>query len=122
MGKNHRVFMDNYFSSYNLFRFLNAQNLYARGTVNMKRKDLPKNLKEDKFMSRGGTDITVSDYSICCIKWKDKKSVCVLSCLEKAAEMNHVDRKDRDDAISKVLCQNSTISYSINTGYVYLFN
>ncbi|XP_035208655.1 piggyBac transposable element-derived protein 4-like [Stegodyphus dumicola] len=58
-GNNHRVFMDNYFSSYNLFRFLKTQNIYACGTVNMNRKYLPKNLKEDKFMSRGDIDFSV---------------------------------------------------------------
>lgn len=34
-GKNHRVYMDNFFTSYNLFKFLKTQNIFACGTVNM---------------------------------------------------------------------------------------
>jgi len=51
-GKNHIVYMDNYFSSYNLYEILKQNNIYAVGTVNSNRKKLPK-LSDDKKMMRG---------------------------------------------------------------------
>lgn len=47
-GKNHRLYMDNFFTSYELFCFLETQNVYCSGTVNLSRKNIPKNLTEDK--------------------------------------------------------------------------
>lgn len=47
-GRNHRLFMDNFFTSYNLFKFLGTQNVFACGMVNISRKNLPKNLSDDK--------------------------------------------------------------------------
>ena len=43
-GKNHHLFMDNFFTTYNLFRFLDTKNVFCCGTVNLNRKNLPKNL------------------------------------------------------------------------------
>jgi hypothetical protein len=47
VGKNHIVYMDNYFSSYNLYEILKQNNIYAVGTVNSNRNNLPK-LSDDK--------------------------------------------------------------------------
>ena len=43
-GKNHRIYMDNYFTTYELFWYLETKNLYACGTVMLKRKNLPNSL------------------------------------------------------------------------------
>ncbi|GFY55831.1 piggyBac transposable element-derived protein 4 [Trichonephila inaurata madagascariensis] len=48
LGKNHVLFFDNYFTSYDLLKHLETQDITACGTVNMSRKNLPKNLLEDK--------------------------------------------------------------------------
>lgn len=52
-GKNHRVYMDNFFPSYNLIKFLKTQNILACGTVNMSWKSLPKNLTHNNLLKRG---------------------------------------------------------------------
>ncbi|GFW81239.1 piggyBac transposable element-derived protein 4 [Trichonephila clavipes] len=42
LGKNYVLFFDNYFTSYDLLKHLETQNITACGTVNMSRKNLPK--------------------------------------------------------------------------------
>ena len=42
-GKNHRIFMDNFFTSYELFHFLETKNIYSCSTVNLNRKKIAKN-------------------------------------------------------------------------------
>ena len=58
-GKNHIVYMDNYFSSYALFKELKGKQIFACGTVNPTRKDFPK-LQSDKVLKRGEFDFLVS--------------------------------------------------------------
>ncbi|GFV56862.1 piggyBac transposable element-derived protein 4 [Trichonephila clavipes] len=55
LGKNHVLFFDNYFT-YDLLKHLEALNITSCGTVNMSRKNLPKNLLEDKKMKQGDLD------------------------------------------------------------------
>ncbi|GFY66665.1 piggyBac transposable element-derived protein 4 [Trichonephila inaurata madagascariensis] len=50
LGKNHVLLFDNYFTSYDLLKHLETLNITACGTVNMFRRNLPKNLLEDKKM------------------------------------------------------------------------
>ncbi|GFY50058.1 piggyBac transposable element-derived protein 4 [Trichonephila inaurata madagascariensis] len=66
--KPHVLFFDNYFTTYDLLKHLETQNITACGTVNMSRKNLSKNLLEDKKMKRGDFDWSVSNDDIACIK------------------------------------------------------
>lgn len=53
--KNHIVYMDNFFSSYNLYKILQDNKIYTVGTVNARRQNLPV-LVEDKKLKRGEFD------------------------------------------------------------------
>ena len=44
--------MDNYFTSFSLFRYLENQKIFACGTVNMSKINLLKNLKSEKTIKR----------------------------------------------------------------------
>ncbi|GFY43086.1 piggyBac transposable element-derived protein 4 [Trichonephila inaurata madagascariensis] len=95
LGKNHVLFFDNYFT-YDLLKHLETQNITACGTVNMSRKNLPKNLLEDKKMKRGDFDWSVSNDDIACIKWKDKRIVHILATLDEATKSCEIERKEKD--------------------------
>ncbi|KAL3225635.1 hypothetical protein MRX96_025673 [Rhipicephalus microplus] len=99
-GKYHRVFFDNYFASYYLLKDLAEAGIYACGTVNASRKHLP-NLKSDKMMKRGDTDYSVSNDKLCCLKWRDKRTVHLLSNFHDPADEVQVNRKEKDGAITK---------------------
>ncbi|GFU54491.1 piggyBac transposable element-derived protein 4 [Trichonephila clavipes] len=96
LGKNHVLFFDNYFTSYDLLKHLETQNIIACGTMNMSRKNLPKNLLEDKKMKRGDFDWSVSNDDIACIKWKDKRIIHILATLGEATKSCEIKRKEKD--------------------------
>ncbi|GFU43616.1 piggyBac transposable element-derived protein 4 [Trichonephila clavipes] len=56
LGKTHVLFFDNYFTSNDLLKHLETQNITACGTVNMSKRNLPKYLLKDKKMKRGDFD------------------------------------------------------------------
>jgi len=93
--KNHTVFMDNFFTSYNLFKILKDNLIYAVGTVNASRKNLPK-LKDDKLILRGEYDWKIFNTGIVMYKWKDNKCVHLLSSLHSPEDTGNVNRKSKD--------------------------
>lgn len=121
-GKNHQLFMDNFFTSYNLFSFLKTKSVFACGTVNMTRKNLPENFLVDKKLKRGQFDWFVSNDEITYLKWKDKRCVTVLSALENPIESQEVERKERDGNKIKVSCPKAIIDYRKNMGFVDHFD
>ncbi|GFS57905.1 piggyBac transposable element-derived protein 4 [Trichonephila inaurata madagascariensis] len=96
LGKNHVLCFDNYFTSYDLLKDLETQNITACGTVNMSRKNLPKNLLEDKKMKRSDFDWSVNNADIACIKWKNKRIVHILATLDEATKSYEIERKEKD--------------------------
>ncbi|KAM7293048.1 piggyBac transposable element-derived protein 4 [Ixodes scapularis] len=119
-GRHHRVFFDNYFTSYGLLKDLREQGIYACGTVNHNRKHLPK-LQADKEMERGNADWSVSDESVCCMKWKDKRSVHLLSNFHDPTQGAEVDRKNNDGTVTKVPCAAALHDYNKNMNFVNKF-
>ncbi|GFQ78188.1 piggyBac transposable element-derived protein 4 [Trichonephila clavata] len=115
LGKNHVLFLDNYFT-YDLLKYLETQNITACGTVNISRKSLPKNLLEDKKMKRGDFDWSISNEDIACIKWKDKRIVHILTTLDEAIKSYEVERKEKDGKIIKIACPKAIIDYNKNMG------
>ena len=96
-GKNHRIFMDNFFTSYELFCFLETQSTYGCGTVMLNRRNMPKTLlSQDKDLKRGTFDWAVSEDNIICVKWKDKRPVSILSSFPDAIDSVEIDRKEKD--------------------------
>lgn len=121
-GRNHRIFMDNYFSSYDLYKFLETKNIYACGTVNMSRKHMPKNLSADKALKRGEYDWAVSCDNIVCVKWKDRRCVHILSTMENPTTECKIERKERDGSKKEISCPQSVVSYNKNMGFVDHFD
>ncbi len=88
----------------------------------MNRKNLPKDLKEEKVMARGEFDYAISNDGIYCVKWKDKRSVCVLSSLEEPLVVTEIGRKEKDGNTTTVPCPNAIIKYNKNMGFVDMFD
>lgn len=96
-SKNHVVYMDNFLSSYNLYKFLESKSIYAYGTVNMMRKNLPKQLSHTKLLKKGDFDYAICNDNIVCLKWEDNRSVpTILSALENPTNLCKVERKNKD--------------------------
>ena len=81
-NKGHKVFMDNYFTSVNLFEYLkNEKNICATGTIRKNRiPQTPISFKEsEKSMKRGDDSVFCKKDDIVLTVWKDNSMVSVLS-------------------------------------------
>ncbi|XP_067141824.1 piggyBac transposable element-derived protein 3-like [Centruroides vittatus] len=88
------IIMDNYFTSLELFEYLKSQGVYACGTIRSNRAGLPK-LAIDKDLKRGEYDFRISDQGIAYFKWKDNRSVHLLSNYH-GTEVVNVKRTQKD--------------------------
>lgn len=77
-GNRHHVYMDNYFSSPELYESLAQQELGACGTLRVNRIGVPDIIKRAK-MSRGDPPISAQDGKLQFISWQDKKQVNLIS-------------------------------------------
>lgn len=106
VGKNHHVFVDNFFSSIPLAENLLQDKIYVCGTVCANRQGIPregapktqggvKRLRqgESLFLRKGNVVVTV---------WKDKKPVYFLSTQSNPVGDDRVNRRQRDGSIVEV--------------------
>lgn len=118
--KNHILYMDNFFSSYNLYKILKDNQIYAVGTVNALQQNLPK-LIEDKNLKRD-FDWKTSDTGITMFKWKDNKCVHLLSSIHTADDKISVNRKAKNGTLNKVSCPKVLYDYNKNMNFVDNFD
>ena len=72
-GKNHVVYMDNFFSSPELFQQMLPKQIYCCGTVHLNRRGMPEAIKAAKLKKRGEI-ITMQKGNLVATAWKDKKN------------------------------------------------
>ena len=103
LDKGHRVYMDNYYTSIELFDELYARNTYACGTVRTNRKGLPVVLsdKEHTKKMKPGDLIFRRKEHMLAVKWFDRKPVNMLSTCHPASVV-HVEKR-RFDGTQKVI-------------------
>ena len=77
LGRGHKIYMDQYYSSISLFQELYAKQTVAVGTCMANQKGLPKDLVKQRLPRGGGVSCT--DGALLALKWRDKHDVLVLS-------------------------------------------
>lgn len=116
-NKNYFLYFDNYFTSYPLMSYLKSNGIYACGTVNMTRKHLPQ-LKDDKSLKQGEYDWNTDQFSISIIKWKDKRSVSLLSNFHNPTDTDIVPRRAKDGTLTMIPCPKILKDYNENMNCV----
>lgn len=86
------VYIDNFFNSPKLQVELLSKRIFACGTCQSNRKNMPKHLKTDKEMKRGDMDYRSAE-GISCVKWMDNRSVLMLSNFIPPTEKIKVSRR-----------------------------
>ena len=94
LGKGHHVYMDNYYTSPDLFHELFAKEMYACGTCRKLRKNLPKAVTTAK-LKRKGDCVFRRDGPLLCFKWREKKDMLMLSTIHEAILVK-TRKRDRD--------------------------
>ena len=92
LGKGH-VYMDNYYSSPDLFFELHNKECFTCGTCRKNRKNLPKAVTTAKLKWKGDY-VFRRDGPLLCLKWWEKKDVLMLSTIHEAVfvETGKADR------------------------------
>ncbi|XP_063224514.1 piggyBac transposable element-derived protein 4-like [Bacillus rossius redtenbacheri] len=121
-GCHHIVFMDNYFSSYDLFSNLKSKSeIYACGTINPRRKHLPA-LKDEKQLERGEFDCRVSEDGVAVYRWKDNKAVNLISTCHDPLDVSSVNRKMKDGTVTTIKCPQVLKDYNSHMNFVDNFD
>ena len=93
LDKGHRVYMDNYYTSCELFEELLYRYTFACGTVRPNRKGLPEAVVKAKLKSRDEC-VFRRNGSMLCFRWFDKKPVTMLTTIHEA-NMVETGKTDR---------------------------
>ena len=125
-NKGHHVYMDNYFSSVSLAKFLLSVNTYMIGTARVMYKGWPKEFKDtealNKQMNRGDDRSVVLDSNVECLIWKDKKAVAFVNTVTQPGTHINVTQRNKDGSRSQVSCPESVKHYNAHMGGVDLFD
>ncbi|XP_045134451.1 piggyBac transposable element-derived protein 3-like [Portunus trituberculatus] len=115
-NKNHKLFFDNYFTSFPLLEVLQGLKIQACGTVRQTRKDFPI-LAGDKELKRGQFDYRSTPNGLTVYKWMDKKAVLMASNYH-GIEATTVKRTEKDGKKAIVPCPQVVKDYNDNMGGV----
>lgn len=118
VGKGHHIYFDNFFNSIALQKQLQAELIYACGTVRSNRKGLPDDIKADKELTRGESDWRISKDGLAFIKWRDRKCVLFLGNHHNPSIESTVSRKQKDGTSQSVVCPAMGKDYNKHMGYV----
>ena len=91
-GRGHHVYMDNYYTSPQLFSDLRDNGFGVCGTVRVNRCGLPAAMKES--VRKGETKAIQVDNSMLAIKWMDKRAVTALTTIHEDTAVA-VERRSR---------------------------
>ena len=93
LKKGYTLYIDNWYSSPNLFRRLSEQGTNVIGTVRVNRKNMPREIKETKL--KKGEVMALFSHKLMALKWHDKKEVTMLSTVHDKAGMTNTGKKRR---------------------------
>ena len=96
LGKGHHVYMDNYYSSPELFFELHFKEIFACSTCRSNRKNMPESITKAKLKKKGEC-VFRRNGPLLCLRWKEKKNVTMLSTVYEAifVETGCVDREGK---------------------------
>ena len=117
-GDNHEVYMDNFFSSVNLFEERLKKSVLCCGTLRTNRKGCPEVLKGKKVVRKQGETKTMQKGRLTAYAWFDKKPITFLSTCVDPTEAATVKRRCRDGTQKDVNCPAVVTKYNANMGGV----
>ena len=99
-NEGHKLYFDNYFSSYQLLQTLKSKKIFAAGTVRVNRFYKPP-LLEDKSLKHTGRgsydEVTNEDGDVVLVKWMDNRSVILASNFVGVGSLDEVSRWDKSE-------------------------
>jgi len=78
-GFGHKLYMDNFYSSPDLYDDLAQKKIFCCGTVRLHRKGMPKDLKPKTLRLKHGDIRVRTRGDLTAVVWKDKRDMCLLT-------------------------------------------
>lgn len=94
----HKLYYDNYFSSFELLKTLHCRKIYAAGTIRVNRFAHPP-LRSDKKMRGCSDEVTSLDGEVVLVKWLDSRAVILASNFLGTATFDEVERWGKKEKI-----------------------
>jgi len=112
-GRGHKLYMDNFFSSSELFDDFMKKQIYCCGTVRPNRKSMPQDLKPKTTKLKRGDIRVRTRADLTAILWWDKRDVCMLTNIHNTpAEGNFCNER------GKAIKAQIVMDYNHHLGYV----
>lgn len=119
VGKCHKVYFDNFFTTIPLLRELLKEDIYACGTIRKKRRLEPKDIANNNNKMLRGTSLwKITKEGIFYLKWMDNKPVLFASNFHGPNEIQTVSRKLKDGTSQDITCLQLVKDYNSHMGYV----
>ena len=109
--KFHVVYIDNFFTSLPLVRFLLEHGTYCCGTIRVNRVGLPREIKNPRCVRKPGDIVRLQKDSIQAIAWFDRRKVTLVSTVHTSAD-NAVTRRRGATTDDPYLRPNAIEEYS----------
>jgi len=121
-GFGHKLYMDNFFSSPDLYNDLAQKKIFCCGTVRLHRKGMPKDLKPKTLRLKHGDIRVRTKGDLTAVVWKDKRDVCLLINIHETREGNYRDEHGNAIKPAIVADYNRHMGHVDNTGRVAIVN
>lgn len=105
------VVFDNFFTSFDLMKFLRTNNLFSVGTVRINKKELPPDMKKKQKMQRGEHK-SFSKENVAAILWQDNRTVAMLTTAHNPDELITVSRTEKNGSKVNVSCPKAIKDYT----------
>lgn len=115
--KNHTVNIDNYFTSYDLFKMLKEKQIFARGTAWSNRRNFPSTVLHPKCVKNQGDKTVVQSGKIVAYAWRDKKTIYFLSSVDDPTLDNLQVRRRQKDGTQILVASPAVVQ-----NYIYLLS
>ena len=121
-GKNHLLYIDNFYTSPGLLIDLLSKGIYCTGTVRSNRKGFPQGLVPLGSTAKIGSYrfATATKQKLTATWWKDRRDVLVMSTLHKKAVQTVMKRPKGSKEKQRISCPAMIVDYNQNMGGVDL--
>lgn len=115
-SQNYKLYMDRYYNSPGLSRYLLERKIHSCGTIMTNRKGVPRTIiRRNKDMKRGDFDFLCND-QMSVIVWCDRKPLYFITTFHDPSVFSAVNRKNKDGTVQPIPCPQMLLSYNQNMG------
>lgn len=108
-NQNHTVFVDRFYTSPTLFKYLSGEGFQACGTA---MKNFPKTLITGKKQLPRGQHKFLCCENITAVVWCDRQPIYFLSTYHDPAMTTSINRKNKDGTVTAVKCPQLVVDYN----------